>query len=396
MAVERAGDEGLSPDEFGRRVQDALSFTPENEALRHEWMLDPTARGVARTDAGTALARVLAHRVWVDQRRGWRFTNPNLEELRLVEARYPALKDLVADEEVFSAGPITLRLATPAVREQAFFLLFETMRKGLAIETPALDRQDLSSIAERSQSLLRDPWAIGRQEEPRTASALMVDSPYKEEAGKRGETQVLRAGAQSGLARKLRSAKFWSAKLDAKSYHDLIFSMLSAAGQYGFVREIATEFDTPGWRLNPTSVRLGVGRPVAGEKPPNAYFSSLYRTLAAGLTAGDDGLFGLEGREHTAQVEPEKREWREWRFRYGAPDREKLVEHRTDLLKEGENDAFLPVLFCSPTMELGVDISALNAVYLRNVPPTPANYAQRSGRAGWSGQPALVVTYCAA
>jgi hypothetical protein len=30
-----------------------------------------------------------------------------------------------------------------------------------------------------------------------------------------------------------------------------------------------------------------------------------------------------------------------------------------------EDDRFLPVMFCSPTMELGVDISALNAVYLR-------------------------------
>jgi hypothetical protein len=60
----------------------------------------------------------------------------------------------------------------------------------------------------------------------------------------------------------------------------------------------------------------------------------------------------------------------------------------------GEANRFLPVLFCSPTMELGVDISALNAVYLRNVPPTPANYAQRSGRAGRSGQAALVLTYC--
>jgi hypothetical protein len=62
-----------------------------------------------------------------------------------------------------------------------------------------------------------------------------------------------------------------------------------------------------------------------------------------------------------------------------------------------ENDfrsAKLPILFCSPTMELGIDIKDLNAVNLRNVPPTPANYAQRSGRAGRSGQPALVFTYC--
>jgi hypothetical protein len=66
-------------------------------------------------------------------------------------------------------------------------------------------------------------------------------------------------------------------------------------------------------------------------------------------------------------------------------------EEREDRFRSGD----LPLLFCSPTMELGVDIAQLNLVNLRNVPPTPANYAQRSGRAGRGGQPALVYTYCA-
>lgn len=91
-----------------------------------------------------------------------------------------------------------------------------------------------------------------------------------------------------------------------------------------------------------------------------------------------------------------QREWREWRFRFEKEDRENLTKGAADLKAAGESEQFLPALFCSPTMELGVDISALNAVYLRNVPPTPANYAQRAGRAGRSGQAAVIVTYCAA
>ena len=135
----------------------------------------------------------------------------------------------------------------------------------------------------------------------------------------------------------------------------------------------------PGYQINPDALRwiagTGEERPMdrtrlldAGEIPPqvNDYFVECYRRFV-------DLKAVLEAREHTAQVTAEDRQEREERFR----------------------TADLPLLFCSPTMELGVDIAQLNVVNLRNVPPTPANYAQRSGRAGRGGQPALVYTYCA-
>lgn len=81
----------------------------------------------------------------------------------------------------------------------------------------------------------------------------------------------------------------------------------------------------------------------------------------------------MVAQEHTAQIEHAK-----------------AREYQNDFKNKKIN-----VLSCSTTFEVGVDIGDLENVFLRNVPPTPANYIQRAGRAGrGKDSSALVITYC--
>lgn len=51
-------------------------------------------------------------------------------------------------------------------------------------------------------------------------------------------------------------------------------------------------------------------------------------------------------------------------------------------------------LVATPTLEMGVNIGALDMALMRNVPPQASNYWQRAGRAGREERMAVVVTYC--
>ena len=60
---------------------------------------------------------------------------------------------------------------------------------------------------------------------------------------------------------------------------------------------------------------------------------------------------------------------------------------------KGDSNA-VNCLVCTPTLELGIDIGRLDSVLMRNVPPLPANYWQRAGRAGRRHRMAVNMTYC--
>lgn len=87
----------------------------------------------------------------------------------------------------------------------------------------------------------------------------------------------------------------------------------------------------------------------------------------------DERFAMVRPREHSAQVPEEQREMLERAFK-------------------GQSE-LVNTLVSTPTLELGVDIGALDAVLMRNVPPLPANYKQRAGRAGRRHRMAVNITY---
>lgn len=324
--------------------------------------------GAARAER--ALTHLMEYRVYEDLQRGWRLAQPNLEQCGLMRVEYEELAEFCTDEAAWTAHPV-LAQAAPAVREAAVRGLLDYMRRELAIDAPPLEYRAQREMATAAEQTLTDVWHPGR------VGALAQPVSFSPDGGD-PEHRTKSLGPRSALGQYLRRPETWkrsAAMTEAEYDGGFITALLNVLrGQY-------LAKGTGGYRVMAASLLWCVGdgspstdpvrqkfmntdRAASQQRRANQFFRRLYQDMSR---HGE----GMEGREHTAQVPAVLRQEREARFRDGK----------------------LAALFCSPTMELGIDISDLRMVHLRNVPPTPANYAQRSGRAGRGGRSALVVSF---
>ena len=397
-ALQGSGSQ-LDEEHLAESVFKALGFQRVDEATLVEYLRTPKLMGLARQEAQRTLRFIIAYRLLRDLRRGWRFNNPNLDQLGLLQIRYRDLDAFCADASIFAANS-TLTKLTAVQRTVLFELLFDALRRHLCLESRYLDPVEQDKARTSAHTYLNERWAFAPDEKLDTGRYLILGK--RPEYKGKPRTDLVTGGPRSRLLRQIKTAAFWRNSACASEvaqwkdveWAKLIEALLESAKDYGYVQRQPIDAQLAGWRLNAAALDwcLIADQPQTDSNRINQYFRTLYLGIADLLRQPSHPLFDFEAQEHTAQVDAPRRQLLEQRFRYTEKDRQDWAQnpaHEAPLER-------LPVMFCSPTMELGVDISALNTVYLRNVPPTPANYAQRSGRAGRSGQQALVITYCAA
>lgn len=370
---------GLDVHSIADRVFEELKLTEVDYAK------DPSSNpNYPDTDNERALKTYLLYRIFQDLKRGWRYTLPNLEQTALLRIEYKNLKRLSADDDEFKNIPF-FNSINAIEREEMLTQLLNFFRTNYAISHRIL----LENKSE-TQTLLKDKldskklWSLDHNENIDVPTYMVSVRP-----GRSTQKGIYFAsmGSRSNIGKyfKRKMLELQYPVMSADDFKDFIEAicdklteikimskksgLLGSAGVingYLLKTDYIQWFPGDGKTIVIDKTRFNSYRSI--ELKPNTYFQNLYKT--------DFSSYPKEiiGREHTGQLSSADRIIREEQFRKGE----------------------ISSLFCSPTMELGIDIANLNIVHMRNVPPNPANYAQRSGRAGRSGQTAVVFTYCSA
>ncbi len=362
----------LTHSNLDRAVFDALDLPQERYAQRCS-----DFPSVIRENE-QAFKDLLMYRALYDLRRGWRVILPNLEQCALLEINYKHIKENCEMEEGWRTVNFINKLL-PDERAEIIYNVLDFFRKSYSLYSQ--EYLTPKAIDEKSRNInekLKAPWNLDENERITYPCHLRYETLSQ---GSRLYTASI--GSNSALGKYLRSeAKKRGVELNKKSYGDFIKKFLCLLADAGWLHETkainSLKQDTSVYQLKIDAIIWSLGDEKTLkidavknrsykviEQKPNLFFQNLYMTDFKSLKP-------VLSREHTGQINNEDRQEREEKFRTGE----------------------YSILFCSPTMELGIDIASLNVVHMRNVPPNPANYAQRSGRAGRSGQAALVFTNC--
>ena len=132
-AAQKAGPAGLTHEVLTQRVFDALSLPLDQYAT------DPTVKFAALQQTQKALRDVLGYRLYLDLRRGWRITSPNLEQTGLLRIEYESLDEVAADTDTWKDCHAALVTAKPETRRAIARVLLDYLRRELAIKVDYLD-----------------------------------------------------------------------------------------------------------------------------------------------------------------------------------------------------------------------------------------------------------------